>query len=166
MKLDRNEIYFEMFTTTKICLYRDLIISYKAVCTLLRHNWSHISLVKIKCVYWNPSVPRGGSKPPVFCGETSQRLVLLFVGGSLQLPVKPPLSVVPPPFKFLLSCQCHLYHYLLIICKLEKFNFVAKTMFVVKQSFPSLLFFSFFINHNSWKSPPPHVPWHSGSLPQ
>ena len=103
------------------------------------------TLVKIKCVYWNPSVPRGGSKPAVLCGETSQGLVLLFVSGFLQFPVKPPLSVVPPPFKFLLSCQCHLYHYLLIICKLEKFNFVAKTMFVVKQSFPSLLFSHFLI---------------------
>ena len=140
MNLDRKEIYFEKFTTTKICWYRDLIISYKAVCTLLRHNWSHISLVKIKCLYWNPSVPRGGSKPAVYCGETSQRLVLLFVGGSFQLPVVPPLSVVPPHFKFLLSCQYHLYHYLIIIRKPWKCNFVAKTMIVFEQMFLSSLF--------------------------
>ena len=103
------------------------------------------TLVKIKCVYWNQSVPRWGSKSAVLCGETAQGLMLLFVRGFLQFLVKPPLCVVPPPFEFLLSCQCHLYHYLLIICKLEKFNFVAKTMFVLKQSFPSSLFSHFLI---------------------
>ena len=42
MKLDGIDIYFDLFMTTKICLYGDLIISSKAVCTLLGQKWSHI----------------------------------------------------------------------------------------------------------------------------
>ena len=35
MKLDGIDIYFDLFMTPKICLYGDLNISSKAVCTLL-----------------------------------------------------------------------------------------------------------------------------------
>ena len=84
------------------------------------------TLVKIKCVYWNQSVPRWGSKSAVLCGETAQGLMLLFVRGFLQFLVKPPLRVIPPPFEVFLSGHCHLNHYLLINCKLKQFNFVSK----------------------------------------
>ena len=124
------------------------------------------TLVKIKLVYWNQSVPRWGCKSAVLCGETAQGLMLLFVQGFLQFLVKPPLRVIPPPFEVFLSGHCHLNHYLLINCKLKQFNFVSKAIFVVMQSFPFWLFVSIFINHNSWKPPPPHVQWHAGSLPQ
>ena len=141
MKID---IYFGLFMTTKVWIYGDLIIKFDDYMYIVwAKNGLIFSLVKIKWVYWNQSVPRWGGKSAVLCGETAQGLMLLFVRGFLQFLVKPPLRVIPPPFEVFLSGHCHLNHYLLINCKLKQFNFVSKAIFVVMQSFP---FFTFCLN--------------------